>query len=402
MYVPGQLVINHLLTDSGPCTVRCPLGPEPLEPSLPIQPSSSPLRVAVIPGDGVGVEVTAAACTAIDAAMAGTSGHACAYEHFDWGSERYLRRGAFIAEGGIEDLRAHDAILFGAVGWPTVPDHLSLWGLRLAICQGLDLGICVRPVQRLPNVSTPLRGRAPDDLKFVVVRENSEGEYSGVGGRVHVGLPGEVALQTSVVTREATERVARHAFEIARGRPTRHVINATKSNASKHACVLWDEVVAEVAEEYPDVAYESVLVDAMAARLVLQPQSVDVIVASNLHGDILSELTAALTGGLGLAPSSNLSSDSDTPSMFEPIHGSAPDLADPDAANPIGSVLSGAMLLEHCGETRAANRLRDAVAAVCRAGTLTPDVGGSATTCDVTAALVDVLADRDDQPKEMR
>jgi tartrate dehydrogenase/decarboxylase/D-malate dehydrogenase len=350
------------------------------------------LRLAVIPGDGIGGRVTDAALTTLRAALAGASGRSVDVETFDWSCERYLREGAFMADGDLERLADHEAILFGAAGWPTVPDHVSLWAMRLAICQGFDQGICVRPSRLLPNVPTQLRDRTAEDLEFVVVRENTEGEYSGAGGRVHSGQATELAVQTTVVTRSAVERVARHAFELAAARPARHLISVTKSNASQYACVLWDEVVAEVAAGFPEVRWESVLVDAMAARLVLRPDSADVILASNLHADILSDLTAALTGGLGLAPSSNLSCDPRYPSMFEPVHGSAPDLEDQAMANPIGAILSAAMLLEERDEQDAATLIKDGVDAVGRAGVLTPDVGGGASCDEVTAAIVDAIS----------
>jgi tartrate dehydrogenase/decarboxylase/D-malate dehydrogenase len=352
---------------------------------------SAPLRLAVIPGDGIGVQVTAAALSALTAALAATSSRTCAIERFDWSCERYLREGAFMADGDLERLAEQDAILFGAAGWPSVPDHLSLWGMRLAICQGFDQGICVRPTRLLDNVPSPLRDRTAAELEFVVVRENTEGEYSGAGGRVHVGQPTELAVQTTVITRAAVERVARHAFELAMRRPARHLVSVTKSNASQYACVLWDEVVAEVAADFPGVSWESTLVDAIAAQLVLKPESFDVILASNLHADILSDLTAALVGGLGTAPSSNLSCDPRYPSMFEPVHGSAPDIADPDMANPIGAILSAGMLLDEAGETAAAAQIRAGVDAACRAGSLTPDVGGSASVDEVTAAVVEAI-----------
>jgi tartrate dehydrogenase/decarboxylase/D-malate dehydrogenase len=344
-----------------------------------------------VPGDGIGGRVTDAALTALQAALAATSSRACQIEQFDWSCERYLREGAFRAEGDLDRLAANDAILFGAAGWPTVPDHISLWAMRLAICQGFDQGICVRPTRLLRNVPTPLRDRGADDLEFVVVRENTEGEYSGAGGRAHAGQPTELAVQTTIVTRSAVERVARHAFKLAATRPARHLVSVTKSNASQYACVLWDEVVAEVASEFAEVSWESILVDAMAARLVLQPESADVILASNLHADILSDLTAALTGGLGLAPSSNLSCDPRYPSMFEPVHGSAPGLDDPTMANPVGAILSAAMLLEECDEGAAAALIKDGIDAVCAAGVLTPDVGGNASCDEVTAAVVDAI-----------
>jgi tartrate dehydrogenase/decarboxylase/D-malate dehydrogenase len=272
-----------------------------------------------------------------------------------------------------------------------VPDHVTLWGLRLAIVQGLDLGVSLRPARLLPGIRGPLADRGPDDIDLVVVRENTEGEYSGIGGFTRRGLSGEVAVQTTVYSRDAIARTARFAFELARTRPARHLTSVTKSNASPHASVLWDEVVAEVSAGYPDVDWEPVLVDAAAAALVLAPQEFDVIVASNLHGDILSDLTGALAGSLGMAPSANLSLDRSRPSMYEPVHGSAFDLVGRGLANPIGMVLSAAMMLDDLGRSESAGRVRDAVASTCAAGIVTPDVGGHATAEEVADAIVRAL-----------
>ena len=351
----------------------------------------APWRIAVIPGDGVGPEVIGHGLQVLEAASAADP--AVRYETvvFPYGSEHYEATGSMMDPGALDRLAECDAIYFGAVGSRTVPDHVTLWGLRLAIVQGFDQAVSVRPARLLPGIRGPLADRQPDEVDFVVVRENTEGEYSGVGGFAHRALPSELALQTSVYTRTAIERTARYAFELARRRPARRVTSVTKSNASLHASVLWDQVVAEVAGDYPDVALESLLVDAAAARLVLDPASLDVIVASNLFGDILSDLTGALTGSLGMAPSANLHLDGRFPSMFEPVHGSAFDIVGRGIANPVGAILSAAMMLDELGAASAGERLRRAVEAVCAEGICTPDVGGRATGGEVTAAIIDRL-----------
>ena len=298
---------------------------------------------------------------------------------------------------GFEGL---DAIFFGAVGSVEVADHVTLWGLRLGIVQAFDQAISLRPAKLLPGVRGPLAGRGPDDVDVIVVRENTEGEYSGVGGFSHRGQPSEVALQTSVYTRAAIERTARYAFELARTRPARRVTSVTKSNASLHASVLWDHVVAEIGEEFPDVGLESLLVDAAAARLVLNPGSFDVLVASNLHGDILSDLTGALAGSLGMAPSANLNLDGRYPSMFEPVHGSALGGVGRGVANPIGAVLSAAMMLDELRAPKIADMIRGAVAEVCAEGCGTPDIGGSATTAEVADAILASVAQQVSAPRE--
>lgn len=347
-------------------------------------------RIAVIPGDGVGGEVVTAALAVVECALRGTNGRLTC-ETLPWGSGYYAETGRMMAEDALDRLRPFDAILFGAVGWPTVPDHISLWGLRLGICQGLDQGVNVRPVRLLPGIESPLARAARADIDFVVVRENSEGEYAGIGGRTHRTLPSEIAVQGVVYTRAHVERVVRYACELASSRPARHLISVTKSNASAYASVLWDEVAAEVASEYPALRFESELVDAMAARLVLRPESVDVLVASNLHADILSDLTAALAGSLGVAPSGNYNVDGGALSMFEPVHGSAPDIAGKGIANPIGTILSAAMMLEHLGEPDAAARIRAAVERATASGVLTPDLGGDATTEQFVARTLSEL-----------
>jgi tartrate dehydrogenase/decarboxylase/D-malate dehydrogenase len=348
-------------------------------------------RIAVIPGDGIGPEVCDVALRVLEALADSDKGARFEFQTFPWGSEYYLQTGAMMADDALQTLAGFDAILFGAVGSREVPDHVTLWGLRLAIVQGFDQAISLRPARLLDGVRGPLAGRSPDEVDVVVVRENTEGEYSGIGGFSRRRLGGEIAVQTTVYSRLAVQRTARFAFELARARPARRVASITKSNASLHASVLWDEVVAEVASEFPDVWWESVLVDAAAARLVLTPQNFDVLVASNLHGDVLSDLTGALAGSLGMAPSANLCLDGSRPSMYEPVHGSAFDLVGRGQANPVGMVLSAALMLDDLGLRLCAERVRAAVARTCADGVMTPDVGGHATTAEVAEAIVRAL-----------
>lgn len=351
-------------------------------------------RIAVIPGDGVGNEVVAAGRQVLDALAAGSQGaFAFDWQEFEWGCEYYARTGRMMATDGLDQLRGFDAIYFGAVGWPTVPDHISLWGLRLAICQGFDQWANVRPVRFLPGVRSPLRKADDTALDWVVVRENSEGEYAGLGGRnLSARGPGsEIAVQTALFTEAGCERIMRFAFGLARTRDRRKVASATKSNAQQFGLVLWDEVFRRVARDYPDVESESVLVDAMSAKFVLNPEDLSVVVASNLHADILSDLGSALAGSLGLAASANLNPERRFPSMFEPVHGSAPDIAGQGLANPIGAVGSAALMLDHLGLPDPAARLHKAIEAVTGAGILTRDLGGTAATGDVTKALIDAL-----------
>ena len=349
-------------------------------------------RIAVIPGDGVGGEVIAAGVEVLAALDAATPGLDLAFETFSWGSAHYRAHGRMMPADGLETLRAFDAVYFGAVGAPDIPDHVTLWGLRLAICQGFDQYANVRPARLLPGIASPLTGVGPGDLDLVIVRENSEGEYAGAGGRAHRGLDHEVGVETAVFTRAGVERIMRFAFELAAKR--RRLTLVTKSNAQRHGMVLWDEVFAGVALEYEDVETDRVLVDAATARMVRDPGSLDVLVATNLHGDILSDLAAALAGGLGLAPSANLDPERRFPSMFEPVHGSADDIAGRGIANPLGAIGSAAMMLDHLGEDAAAQRLDAAVARVAAAGAArTPDLGGEATTADVAAAVCRALAE---------
>jgi len=352
-------------------------------------------RIAAIPADGVGQEVVAAGRQVLDALAAGSAGaFGFDWQEFDWGCGYYARTGRMMAADGLEALRDFDAIYFGAVGWPGVPDHVSLWGLRLAICQNFDQWANVRPVRFLPGVRSPLRTADDDvELDWVVVRENSEGEYVGMGGRNFRGRGpgGEIAVQSALFTEVGCERIMRFAFELARTRARRKVSSVTKSNAQQYGMVLWDEVFARVAGDYPDVETESVLVDAMSAKFVLRPEDLSVVVASNLHADILSDLGSALAGSLGLAASANLNPERRFPSMFEPVHGSAPDIAGQGLANPIGAVGSAALMLSHLGLPEQAARLEGAIKATTAAGVLTRDVGGTASTKDVTNALIDAL-----------
>jgi tartrate dehydrogenase/decarboxylase / D-malate dehydrogenase len=345
-------------------------------------------RIASIPGDGIGNEVIPAGIEVLTR-VAGSENFKFEFEHFDWSSKRYLQTRAYIPEGGLEKLKRCDAIFFGAVGAPEVPDHVSLWGLRLPICQGFDQYANVRPSRVLPGISSPLRNGSAID--WIIVRENTEGEYSGSGGRVHKGLPEELATETSVFTRKGVERVQRFAFELARKRPRRHLTLVTKSNAQRHGMVLWDEIFYQVAGEFRDVQTERVLVDAVTTRMVLKPSSIDVMVASNLHADILSDLAAALSGSLGIAPTANLNPERAFPSMFEPIHGSAFDITGKGVANPIATFWTASLMLEHLGEGSAAARLMKAIEAVTARRIFTPDLGGSARTRDVTQAVIDAI-----------
>src|SRR6266508_4623008 len=346
-------------------------------------------RIAAIPGDGIGAEVITAGMEVLDVCAKRNGGFAFAFDHFDWGSERYKKTGAFMPENGRDLIKDHAAILFGSAGVPDVPDHITLWGLRLAVCQPFDQYANVRPTRILPGITSPLRSVSGPELDWVIVRENSEGEYAGVGGRVHRGLPEEVATEVSMFTRAGVERIMRFAFALARSRPRKLLTVVTKSNAQRHAMVMWDEIAAEVAREFPDVTWDKMLVDAMTMRMTLRPQTLDTIVATNLHADILSDLAAALAGSLGIAPTANLNPERRFPSMFEPIHGSAFDLAGKGIANPIGTFWSATMMLDHLGEREAAARLMRAIERVTADKALhTPDLGGKATTRQVTDAVI--------------
>jgi tartrate dehydrogenase/decarboxylase / D-malate dehydrogenase len=337
-------------------------------------------RIAVIAGDGVGQEVIPEGIKAIEAVVPGV-----AFEMFPWGAEYYEKHGRMMPADALDTLGRYDAIYLGACGWPTVPDHISLWGLLLPIRKSFELYVNVRPIKCLPGVPSPLAGHGAGDVDMLFIRENTEGEYSGTGGRVHTGHPGEVAVEVPVFSRFAIERCARYAFERARER-SRRLVSVTKSNASRFAYVLWDEVVSEIGQsDFPDVAVERVHVDAMAARMVLRPQSIDVVVGSNLFADILTDLGAAIQGSLGLHPG-----------LFEPVHGSAPDIAGKGKANPLGAIWSAALMLRHLGEDEAAKSIESAIERVTQAGdVLTADIGGHAGTREVGDAVArEVIAGR--------
>ena len=346
-------------------------------------------RIAAIPGDGIGKEVIPEGQRVLQALSTLDPSVRFEFEAFDWGGDYYRAHGIMMPEDGLEALKPLDAILFGSAGDPAIPDHITLWGLRLKICQGLDQYANVRPTRILPGIDAPLKRCGPKDLDWVIVRENSEGEYAGVGGRVHQGHPIEVATDLSMMTRSGVTRIIRFAFELARSRPRKLLTVVTKSNAQRHAMVMWDEIAAEVAREFPDVTWDKELVDAATARMVNRPQSIDTMVASNLHADILSDLAAALAGSLGIAPTGNIDPERRYPSMFEPIHGSAFDIMGKGLANPIGTFWSVVMLLEHLGEPALADRLMAAIEAVTADKTNhTRDLGGTATTEMVTAAVL--------------
>jgi tartrate dehydrogenase/decarboxylase/D-malate dehydrogenase len=349
------------------------------------------MRIAVIAGDGIGRDVIPAGISVMEKAVQGTDAR-LEFVEFPWGCEFYLRTGRMMDPDGLDRLREFDAIYLGAIGDPAVPDHVSVWELILPIRQRFDQYVNLRPMRLLPGVPGPLAGRTAADIDMICVRENSEGEYAGVGGRLHAGTPHEVVEQTSVFTRRGVERIARFAFELAARRPRRRLASATKSNAMQYTMVLWDEAVEAVAADYPGVAWRKYHVDALAARMVTDPASLDVILASNLFGDILTDLGAAVSGSLGVAPGANLNPERQYPSMFEPIHGSAPDIAGKGIANPIAAIWAGALMLGHLGLTPAHDRIVAAIERVLADDNVrTPDLGGSARTSDVTRAVIERL-----------
>ena len=351
--------------------------------------------IASIPADGIGPEVIEVGQAVLDAVGTRFGDLKLRFESFDWSSDRYKTHGDLMPADGLEQLREFDAIYFGAVGAPDVPDHITLWGLRLQICQGFDQYANVRPTKILPGITSPLRGASVGDLDWVIVRENSEGEYSGHGGRAHSGFPEEVGTEVAVFTRTGITRILHYAFKIAQSRPRKLLTVVTKSNAQRFGMVMWDEIAAEVSQNYPEVTWDKMLVDAMTVRMVKNPQSLDTIVATNLHGDILSDLAGALSGSLGVAPTANINPEGLYPSMFEPIHGSAFDITGKGIANPVATIWTGALMLEHLGEPVAAAAILRAVERVCEAGITTPDVGGKATTKEVEKAVIDAIQSSD-------
>jgi tartrate dehydrogenase/decarboxylase/D-malate dehydrogenase len=350
------------------------------------QPSGS--RIAVIGGDGIGPEVVEAGVRVLEAATEGVGASPLSFTRFPWGCEYYLEHGRMMPEDALETLAGFDAIYLGSVGWPTVPDHVSLWGLLIPIRRGFDQYVNLRPARLLRGVESPLA--KPGSLDVTVVRENTEGEYSDSGGRLFRGTPYEIAVQDSVFTRRGVERILRYAYEEAKGRRGL-LTGATKSNGISITMPFFDEIFREIGEEYPDVEASLMHADALAARLVLDPERFDVVVGSNLLGDILSEVTAAVSGAIGIAPSANLNPEGQYPSLFEPIHGSAPDIAGEGVANPAGAIWAGALMLEHFGRPEFGERVLSALEATLAAGTKTRDLGGSASTGDVTEAVIERL-----------
>ncbi len=348
-------------------------------------------RIAAIPADGIGPEVIGAGLRVLDTLAQLDPDLRFDVKTFPWGSDFYRANGVMMPKDGLQTLKHYDAIYFGAVGDRYVPDDVTLWGLRLAICQGFDQYANVRPTRILRGLESPLRDCAPGDLDWVIVRENSEGEYAGNGGRAHRGLPIEVGTEVAIFTRQGIERIMCFAFEVARSRKRKHLTVVTKSNAQRHGMVLWDEVALSVARDYPEVTVDKELVDAMTVRMVNRPTSLDVVVATNLHADILSDLAAALAGSIGIAPTANIDPTRQNPSMFEPIHGSAFDITGKGIANPIGAFWSAALMLDHLGERAAATQLMAAIETVTASGVRSPDLGGTAGTDEVTDAVIAAL-----------
>ena len=349
--------------------------------------------IATIPGDGIGKEVVPAGRQVLEALAASSTTFRFEFENFDWGGDYYRKHGVMMPAAGLDALRHKDAILFGSAGDPDIADHITLWGLRLKICQGFDQYANVRPTRILPGIDGPLKRCGADDLNWVIVRENSEGEYSGVGGRVHQGHPIEAATDVSMMTRAGVERIMRFAFKLAQSRPRKLLTVITQSNAQRHAMVMWDEIAVQIAKEFADVTWDKELVDASTARMINRPASLDTIVATNLHADILSDLAAALAGSLGIAPTGNIDPERRYPSMFEPIHGSAFDIMGKGIANPVGTFWSVVMMLEHLGEFGASKRVMQAIEQVTANPALhTRDLGGTATTAQVTQAVCKTLA----------
>ena len=351
----------------------------------------STLRVAVIAGDGIGKEVVPEG-QRIVAAAAKREGVSIAFEAFDWGCDHHARFGRMMPENGLDRIAGHDAIFLGAIGWPTVPDHIALWTLLMPIRRDFRQYVNLRPVRLFKGVPTPLAGKEPGSIDFLIVRENNEGEYSEIGGRLYAGTDEEIVVQQAIFTRRGTDRIMRYAFELASTRPRRKLTSATKSNGIIHSMPFWDERFRAMAVDYPQVATEQYHIDILTAHFVRRPESFDVVVGSNLFGDILSDLGPAVTGTIGIAPSANINPERKFPSMFEPVHGSAPDIAGKNIANPIGQIWSGAMMLEHLGATAAAARIVAAIERVLADGSvMTRDMGGSASTEAMGQAVLDAL-----------
>jgi tartrate dehydrogenase/decarboxylase/D-malate dehydrogenase len=344
-------------------------------------------KIALVPGDGIGKEVVPEGMRVLEAA-ARRFGFALDSTGYDWSCDRFTKMGKMMPDDGIEQLSAFDSIYLGAVGYPGVPDHVSLWGLLIPIRRSFDQYANVRPVRLMPGVPTPLAGRKPGDIDFYVVRENCEGEYSSIGGRLYAGTEQEVVMQESVFTRKGVDRILDYAFKLAQSRPKKHLTSATKSNGIIHTMPYWDERVSEVSKKYPDIKVDQFHIDILTAHFVRNPHWFDVVVGSNLFGDILSDLGPAVTGTIGIAPSGNINPERVHPSMFEPVHGSAPDIAGKGIANPIGQIWSGAMMLDHLGEPEAASAIVKAIEKVLSdASALTPDMGGKAKTSDLGKAI---------------
>jgi tartrate dehydrogenase/decarboxylase/D-malate dehydrogenase len=346
----------------------------------------STYRIAAIPGDGIGKEVVPEGIRVLDA-VARKHGIVFAWEYFDWSCERYAATGAMMPADGLEQLKPFDAIFFGAVGFPGVPDHISLWGLLIPFRRGFQQYVNLRPVRLMPGIVSPLAGREPGDIDFWIVRENTEGEYSSVGGRMFEGTDNEVCIQESVFTRRGTDRIMRYAFELARTRAKKHVTSATKSNGIAITMPYWDERFAAMSARYPDVKTDQYHIDILTAHFVQHPDWFDVVVASNLFGDILSDLGPAATGTIGIAPSGSLNPEREFPSLFEPVHGSAPDIYGKGIANPIGQIWSGAMMLDHLGHPAASRAVVRAIESVLASGPRTRDIGGTASTEEVGRAI---------------
>ena len=340
-------------------------------------------KIAVIPGDGIGNEVVPEGIRVLEAAGR-RFGFECAFTHFDWNCERYTKTGRMMPEDGLDQLRHFEAIFLGAVGFPGVPDHVSLWGLLIPIRRSFHQYINLRPVRLLKGVRSPLAGRTAADIDMLIVRENNEGEYSEIGGRLFRGADNEMAIQQAIFTRKGCDRVMRYAFERAKARPDQHVTSATKSNGIIHSMPFWDERFAAMAAQYPGIKTDQFHIDILAAHFVQHPDWFDVVVASNLFGDILSDLGPAIAGSIGIAPGGNINPEKEYPSMFEPVHGSAPDIAGKGVANPIAQIWTGAMMLEHLGHPDAAQAVVSAIERVVEDGkTVTRDLGGKASTVEV-------------------